>query len=88
MRVLGLDRADDSAIWQYARDNVFILVSLDSDFADMAAHLGPPPKLIWLRCGNQPTVIFEMLLRRYATVIAQFHEDDAPSCLEIFTSER
>ena len=53
VRDLGLDRSDDRIVWQHAKDNGFLLVSQDSDFADMAAHYGHPPKVIWLRCGDQ-----------------------------------
>ena len=49
---LGLAEADDRALWQYAKANAFVLVTQDSDFADMAALYGSPPKVIWLRCGN------------------------------------
>ena len=45
--------ADDRAIWRIA--NGLTIVTLDSDFADLAALFGPPPKVIWLRCGNQTT---------------------------------
>ena len=55
VRLLGLAEADDHAIWHYAQANGFTLVSQDSDFADMATLFGPPPRVIWLRCGNQPT---------------------------------
>jgi predicted nuclease of predicted toxin-antitoxin system len=40
VRLLGLAEADDRAIWLYAKTNGFALVSLDSDFAEMAALLG------------------------------------------------
>ncbi len=43
-----------------------MLVSQDLDFADMAAHYGPPPKVIWPRSGNQRVVGVETLLRRHA----------------------
>ncbi len=82
-RLTGLAEADDSALWKYAGANGFTLVSLDADFADMAALLGPPPKVIWLRCGNQPTAAIEGLLRHHAGVIAAF-EQDAAVCLEIY----
>jgi predicted nuclease of predicted toxin-antitoxin system len=62
----------------------FTLVSLDSDFAEMAALLGPPPKVIWLRSGNQPTSAVEAILRREADAIAAFQEDDSAACLEIY----
>jgi predicted nuclease of predicted toxin-antitoxin system len=55
--------ADDHAIWEYAKANGFILVSQDVDFADMATFYGPPPKVIRLRCGNQPTQAIEERLR-------------------------
>ena len=55
VRLAGLETARDIEIWQYAAANGFALVTLDSGFAEMAALYGPPPKVIWLRCGNQPT---------------------------------
>ncbi|HEY0430936.1 MAG TPA: DUF5615 family PIN-like protein [Pyrinomonadaceae bacterium] len=60
--------ADDRAIWQYAQTNRFVIVSQDADFADMATLYGPPPKVIWLRCGNQANEVIEMLLRKHAEV--------------------
>ena len=83
MRLLGLAEADDRAIWDYAGSNGFTLVSLDVDFADRATLIGPPPKVIWLRCGNQPTGSIEKLLRDYVETIADF-ENDAAACLEIY----
>ena len=61
VRHAGLDMADDRAVWEFARNNGFTIVSQDSDFADMAALYGPPPKVIWLRCGNQTTEFVEHL---------------------------
>ncbi len=52
VRFLGLAEADDHAVWKHAMDGGFTLVSQDSDFAEMAAVLGPPPKVIWLRRAN------------------------------------
>jgi len=64
VRLLGLAQANDSAIWERAKADGFAIVSLDAEFADMAALYGAPPKVIWLRCGNQPAAIIERLLRR------------------------
>jgi len=83
VRRLGLEQADDRTIWRHAKANGFVLVSQDSDSADLAALLGSPPKLIWLRCGNQPTAIVERLLRDHAAAIAAFDQDTAVNCLEI-----
>ena len=55
VRQIGLDQAGDREIWQYAGANGFTIVTQDSDYADMSALYGSPPKVIWLRCGNQPT---------------------------------
>jgi predicted nuclease of predicted toxin-antitoxin system len=84
VRELGLDRSDDLIVWQCAKDNGLMLVSQDSDFADMAAHYGHPPKVIWLRCGNQPVVTIEALIRRHAKNISEFDQNTAAACLEIF----
>jgi predicted nuclease of predicted toxin-antitoxin system len=51
VRLLGLAEATDRTIWDYAGCNGFTLVSLDVDFADRVTLLGPPPKVIWLRCA-------------------------------------
>ena len=84
VRLLGMEQADDLRIWQYARENSFILVSQDADFADMATLFGPPPKVIWLRCGNQPTDAVEKRLRDHADAITAFEQDAVSACWEIY----
>jgi predicted nuclease of predicted toxin-antitoxin system len=84
VRLVGLADAADCAVWDYAGANGFTLISLDSDFAEMAALLGPPPKVIWVRCRNQPTAIIEDLPRRHAAAIVDFEQDSAAACLEIY----
>lgn len=83
VRLLGLERADDRALWRYAGENGFVLVSLDADFAELAALLGSPPKVIWLRRGNRPTAVIEAMLRTHADAIVAFDSDSA-ACLEIY----
>lgn len=83
VRLLRLEGADDRTIWNYAKMNGFALVTLDVDFMEMAVLLGPPPKVVRLRCGNQPTATIEALLRRHANIIADF-ENDEYGCLEIY----
>ena len=46
VRLIGLSKADDRAVWDYAGINGYTLVSLDADFAERAALVGPPPKVI------------------------------------------
>ena len=84
VRLLGMAEADDGVIWDYAKANDFILVSQDVDFADMAILYGPPPKVIWLRCGNQPTRAVGQRLRDHAEVLQAFRRDPAAACWEIY----
>jgi predicted nuclease of predicted toxin-antitoxin system len=84
IRLLAMEEADDRVIWDFAKANGFILVSQDADFADMATLYGPPPKVIWLRCGNQPTATIEQRLRDHVDAIAAFEQDDAAACWEIY----
>jgi predicted nuclease of predicted toxin-antitoxin system len=83
IRRLGLERADDQAIWQYAKANGFVIVTQDADFADYSALYGSPPKVIWLRCGNQPTENIERLLRDHADTILALAQQTGTDCLEI-----
>ena len=84
VRRLGLDEADDAAIWKFAKANEFTIVTQDSDFADMAMLYGPPPKIIWLRCGNQPNSFVEKILRDHSESIGDFEKDSAATCWEIY----
>lgn len=81
---VGLDQADDDAIWKFARREGFAIVTMDADFLEIAALRGAPPKIIWLRCGNQPTRVVERLLRNHAELIASFTADEDAVCLELY----
>ena len=53
VRDLGLRDAEDQAIFDAARAaSDVVILSKDSDFLEMLLRLGPPPRLLWLRCGN------------------------------------
>ena len=82
-RTIGLQRADDLQMWNYARERGMTIVSLDADFADLSVLRGAPPRVIWLRCGNRSTEYIERLLRQHAHAIAEFERSDQ-ACLEIY----
>ena len=84
IRLLGLERADDREVWVYAKTNGYTLVSQDADFAEMASLLGPSPKVIWLRCGNQPTSVVAHILREQAAAIDAFAQDSDAAFLEVY----
>ncbi|MBI5912705.1 MAG: DUF5615 family PIN-like protein [Betaproteobacteria bacterium] len=74
---VGLDRADDAAVWDYARANGFIIVSKDSDFHERSVYLGAPPKVVWIRRGNCSTDAIEQLMRVHAGDVTNLLTDDA-----------
>ncbi|HYD86591.1 MAG TPA: DUF5615 family PIN-like protein [Vitreimonas sp.] len=84
VKALGLDQASDDAIWDFARRESCTIVTLDADFAELAALRGAPPKVIWLRCGNQPTRVVERLMRDRAVLITDFIESHDAACLELY----
>jgi predicted nuclease of predicted toxin-antitoxin system len=45
--------ARDTAIWEYAGQKRFVIVTNDDDFFNLYAVKGFPPKVIMLRTGNQ-----------------------------------
>ncbi|HEY6388301.1 MAG TPA: DUF5615 family PIN-like protein [Candidatus Acidoferrum sp.] len=77
----GLGSADDKAIWQYAKDNGFTIVSKDSDFQEQSVLQGFPPKLVWLRAANCTSAEIETLLRAAVPVITRFIQENEESCL-------
>jgi predicted nuclease of predicted toxin-antitoxin system len=56
-------RRQISSIWEFAKSESFSIVTADADFYELATALGPPPKVIWLRGCDYPTVAAEKLER-------------------------
>ncbi|MEH1967308.1 DUF5615 family PIN-like protein [Nostoc sp.] len=52
LRDVGLRDAEDTEIFEAARATGVILMTKDSDFADLVDRFGTPPQVIWLTCGN------------------------------------
>lgn len=46
VRDVELQRADDSDVWQYAREHGFTIVTTDSDFRQLSFLNGHPPNLL------------------------------------------
>jgi predicted nuclease of predicted toxin-antitoxin system len=69
---VGLAETADLEVWRYAKTNGYTIVSTDADYFELAATLGPPPQVIWLRRWTHPTRDAENLLRREAIRIAEF----------------
>jgi len=65
VRNLGLEQADDSAIWTLARNKNFTIVTKDSDFNDISVIRGYPPHIVWLRSGNSRVDHMEAIIRTH-----------------------
>jgi predicted nuclease of predicted toxin-antitoxin system len=78
---LELGGAEDSAVWQYAKQHGFAIVSKDSDFAGRSVLESDPPKVIWIRLGNCSTSEIEGLLRSAHEPITKFIRQDEETCL-------
>jgi len=83
VRLVGLDRADDNTVWQYARQHDYVLVTQDVDYWALSNLRGFPPEVVWLQCGNQPTRVIEALLRRNHAAVVRFLADPRIGCLAI-----
>lgn len=73
----------DYQIWDFARENEFIIVTQDADFNDLAMLNGFPPKVIWIRVGNLKTIQIYHLLIRHEAAIQDFIQDPNYACFEI-----
>ena len=80
---IGLDRASDLAVWEYARLHNCALITKDTDFNDLSLLRGSPPKVLWLRLDNCTTDDIEQALRRAHSEIVAFLGDPALSILEL-----
>lgn len=77
-RELGLAHASDLEIFNRAREAGALLISKDSDFAELVLRLGPPPSLIWLTCGNTSDRALRVLLAtRLHTALAMVEAGEA-----------
>lgn len=77
----GLLNAPDEEVWRFAAENGFAIVSKDSDFSELSALHGSPPKVIWLRVGNCTTDRAGFALRDSFASIQAFLETNEESCL-------
>lgn len=52
LRDLGLRDAADREIYMAARDANAVVLSKDADFVRLVEEHGPPPRIVWITCGN------------------------------------
>ncbi|MGI8787144.1 MAG: DUF5615 family PIN-like protein [Pyrinomonadaceae bacterium] len=83
VRDVGMKATNDPRVWNYAKDNDFMIVSKDADMHDLSLVFGNPPKVVWLRLGNCSTRQVEELVRQDFEVVKLFYEDEYVSLLAL-----
>jgi predicted nuclease of predicted toxin-antitoxin system len=83
VRDVGLQAADDDAVWAFASAHGFVIVSKDADFHQRSFVFGPPPKVVWIRRGNCSTVEIEGILRSHEADLLAFERADEEAFLAL-----
>ncbi len=60
---VGLRDASDAVIFAAARAADVVVMTKDSDFVALLDRLGPPPRIVWLTCGNTSNARMREVLR-------------------------
>ena len=64
VRAVGLRDAGDEEIYGAARKEEVIVMTKDSDFLNLLDRIGPPPKVIWVTCGNTSNRRMRQILKQ------------------------
>jgi len=62
VREFGLHEAEDSAIWEHARQTDALIMTKDEDFAARARQEPAGPVVVWLRVGNSSNTALQVWL--------------------------
>jgi predicted nuclease of predicted toxin-antitoxin system len=62
VRDLKLREAEDEEIFSAAANEGVVVMTKDDDFVRLLERNGPPPQIIWLRCGNTSNAYLRQLL--------------------------
>jgi predicted nuclease of predicted toxin-antitoxin system len=81
---LGLDQIPDTAVWEYARQEGFLIITKDADFSDICSLRGFPPKIVWIRRGNCKTADIEAILRSHYGDIKELNDNEIMGVLTLF----
>jgi len=84
VQMIGLGSALDRVVWDYARENDYIIVTKDVDFTEFGLLFGFPPKVIWIRRRNCSTDEIGTLLRENYDAIASLSDDPETGILTLF----
>lgn len=88
VKAVGLIHQSDDAIWEYAVDRGYVIVTKDSDFYERCAMEGPPPKIIFLQIGNAPTRTVLAVIMANHQIIEGFGQREAEVALVLGEADR
>lgn len=72
---LGLRDASDERIFFAARAEKAVMITKDQDFVRLLERLGPPPKVIWITCGNISNALMrDILLQDFESALLRLQE--------------
>lgn len=74
-------QSTDNAIWDFARDHGYTIVTADRDFLSLSEVFGAPPRVIRLERMNFSTRIAADVIRRYSVAIADFERSGRPTLI-------
>ncbi len=81
---LGMGEANDDVIWQFAKDQGFVIVTKDSDYHDLGMRLGFPPFVVLIKRGNCKTSVIRDIISKNSNVINDFVSSDKSGILILF----
>ena len=79
-----LDNSDDVAVWNFAKQNDFTIITKDSDFNAIVTLRGFPPRIVWIRRGNCSTKEIEKLIRHNIPLMNSFADNESEGLLILF----
>ena len=82
--LLALETSTDREIQEYAKKHDFTIVTRDSDYYELSTLYGAPPKIIWLKTGNQSNAatLKNLLDQRDQVLVTLLQE--GKNCIEIY----
>ncbi len=72
---LNFQETSDKDIFFAARETKAVVMTKDYDFVELLNQLGPPPQLIWIRCGNTSNAhVRKILLQNFPKILLFLEE--------------
>jgi predicted nuclease of predicted toxin-antitoxin system len=81
--LVGLERADDQAIWHFAREHDYTIVTRDTDFEELATRHGKPPAVVLISTGNSSkSAVLSLLLENRRNIMDALGDAEI-TCIEL-----